>query len=149
MSTLIWDYKRLLDSIYLVKITTKGGQLRYNSVDLLGVVVTYGLAVTIHIHLQFNIVVTEPVDRVVIQNNLSAQYQSLIFLGRSREMSYALTETLHWKTLVYQVIGQLGTVPGVIEHSLDIQMVIPVEYLVLDVVVVSSRTVSQYQIPLL
>ena len=83
MSIAIWDYKCLLDSIYLVKITSKCCQLRYNSVDLLGVVVTYGFAVTVHIHLQFNIVVTEPVDRVVIQNNLSAQYQSLILLGRS------------------------------------------------------------------
>lgn len=83
MSTLIWDYKCLLNPINLVKVSAKGGKLGYHPIYLLLLVVTHRLAVAIHIHLQLHIVVTEPVDRVLIQYNLVTQHQSLILLGRS------------------------------------------------------------------
>ena len=88
----VWYDKCLLDSINLVQIPSKCCQLCYDTIYLPGIVVSNWLAVTIHIHLQFHIIVTKPVDRIVIQNYLLTQHQSLILLCTPTEVTNTLTE---------------------------------------------------------
>ena len=116
MSLVQWNDEWSLNTINCTQITSQGIQHTDDSIYLPGAVVTHWFAVTIDVHLDFNIIKTPPVDRIVVypvqdENKYTDQKGNVLpdgfFLSESINLSISLVGLLKFPMLCeYACIGR-------------------------------------------